>query len=91
MIKYSIENNVGPSPWFTGWYIVSIEYMPAVKMSVFAFCDQFKVIPAIVKTIVVDVVNLHPGGCLGDQSVHPDQNVGFTDPFSECCIAVFTT
>ena len=52
--------------------VLSVKNMPAVKVPVFAFCDQSEIIKAIVKSVVVYVVNFHPTGRLGYESVHSD-------------------
>lgn len=68
--------------------VLPVENMPAVKMTVFTFCDQFKVFFEIVKPVVVDVVDFHPGRSLSDQAVHSDQVVFAGNTFTESCITV---
>lgn len=61
---------------FFGVYLkviyLSVEDVPAVEMSVFAFGDFHEVFPAIVQGIVVDVVDFHMRWTFEDQSVHTD-------------------
>ena len=63
-----------------------IEDMPSVEVPMFSFCDQSKIVEAIVKSVMIDVVNLHPTWCLCDKPVHPDQVIFAGNPFAESSV-----
>jgi len=60
-----------------------IKYVPAVEVPVFVFGYEHKIFEAVVKAVVVDVVDDHPSRALSYKSMHTNHSVLAVNAFSK--------